>query len=107
MSEISSAGVGSPASRCRLYGPGDGEDETPRWAGPVVTSPRSRAGFQMQIIRPGRWRGRNAAVGVAGRDQPEFARGGAVQQPRRQHALIDDRELLGLDALGGEKLRAT
>jgi hypothetical protein len=30
MSDINSAGVGSPASRCRLYDPGDGDDETPR-----------------------------------------------------------------------------
>src|ERR1700722_20424137 len=43
MSDINSAGVGSPASRCRLYGPGDGDDDTPRWAWPVVARPSSRA----------------------------------------------------------------
>ena len=43
MSAISSSGVGVPASRCRLVGPGDGEDDTPRWAWPVVVRPSSRA----------------------------------------------------------------
>src|SRR5450631_2170070 len=43
MSDISSVGVGSPASRCRLYDPGDGDDDTPRWAWPVVASPNSSA----------------------------------------------------------------
>src|SRR3984893_3751618 len=43
MSDINSAGVGSPASRWRLYDPGDGDDDTPRWAWPVVTSPSARA----------------------------------------------------------------
>src|ERR1700736_806076 len=43
MPDISSAGVGPPASRWRLYGPGEGDDDTPRWAWPVVASPSSRA----------------------------------------------------------------
>src|SRR5258708_4833844 len=64
------------------------------------------AGLEVEIIRSGRGRRRYAAMGVAGGDQPEFARGGAVQQPRRQHALIDNGELPDLDALGVEGLRA-
>src|SRR3982074_1289329 len=43
MSDISSVGVGWAASRCRLYDPGDGDDDTPRWAWPVVTRSSSRA----------------------------------------------------------------
>src|ERR1700676_1901903 len=43
MSDISSAGVGSPASRCRLYDPGDGDDDTLRWGCPVGASPSSPA----------------------------------------------------------------
>ena len=60
----------------------------------------------MQIVRSRRRRRRDAAMGVAGRDQPEFARGRAIQQPRGQHALVDQRELLHLDAFGVEGLRA-
>src|ERR1700722_7504281 len=45
-------------------------------------------------------------MGVAGRGQSEFARGRAIQQPRCQHALIDDGELLDLYAFGVERLRA-
>ena len=43
---------------------------------------------------------------MAGRDQPEFARGRAIQQPGGQHALIDDRQLFDSDAFGVEGLRA-
>src|SRR4051812_4734441 len=43
---------------------------------------------------------------MAGGDEAEFTRGRAVQQPRGQHALIDDRELLHCDAFGIEWLRA-
>src|ERR1700710_1143164 len=50
---------------------------------------RGLAGFEMQIIRPGRRRRRYAAMGVTGRDQSQFARGRAIKQPRGQHALID------------------
>ena len=39
MSAIIAAGVPWPASRCRLVGPGDGGDDTPRWAWPVVVKP--------------------------------------------------------------------
>ena len=45
-------------------------------------------------------------MGVAGRDQSELPRGRAIQKPRCQNAVIDDRELFDLDALGVEGLRA-
>src|SRR5436190_1363798 len=64
------------------------------------------ARFEVQIIWTGRRRGRDAAMGMAGRDQPEFARGRAIQQPRRQHPLIDDRQLFDSDTFGVERLRA-
>ena len=44
-------------------------------------------------------------MGMPGRDQPEFARGRAIQQPRGQHPLVDERDLLHFDALGVEGLR--
>ena len=60
----------------------------------------------MQIIWARRWRGRDAAVGMAGRHQPQFARGRAIQQPRGQHTLIDDRQLFDSDAFGVKRLGA-
>ncbi len=36
MSAISSPGLFAPGARCRLLGPGEGVEETPRWAWPVV-----------------------------------------------------------------------
>src|SRR5882672_6475845 len=39
------------------------------------------AGFEMEIVRSRRRRRRYAAMGMAGRDQIEFARGRAIQQP--------------------------
>src|SRR5260370_10846970 len=62
--------------------------------------------FEMQIIRSRRRRRRYAAVGVAGRDQSQFPRGRTIQQPRCQHALIDDGEFFDLYAFGVERLRA-
>src|SRR3954469_11764518 len=49
---------------------------------------RHAARLEVQVVGAGRRRGRHAAVGVAGGGHAEFARGGAVEQPRSQHALI-------------------
>ena len=43
---------------------------------------------------------------MTGRDQSKLPCGCGIQQPRGQHALIDDGELLDLDAFGVERLRA-
>ena len=45
-------------------------------------------------------------MGMARGHHPEFTRGGAIQQPRRQHTVIDDRELFNPHAFGIERLRA-
>src|SRR5437762_1762184 len=66
---------------------------------------RQLAGFEVQMIRSGRRRGRDAAMGMSARDQAEFARGGAIEQPGGQHPLVDQCDLLHLDALGVEGLR--
>src|SRR3954465_7984394 len=67
---------------------------------------RRRAGFKVQIIRPRRRRGGDAAMGVAGGGETELTRGGAIERPRRQHAFVDQRDLLHGDAFGTERLRA-
>src|SRR5215831_17469134 len=67
---------------------------------------RYGAGFEMQIIRAWRWRRGNAAMGMAGRRQSELPRGCRIEQPGGQNAVVDDRELLNLDALGIKGLRA-
>src|SRR3954470_14303949 len=66
---------------------------------------RRLAGLEMQIVGSRRRRRRHAAVRVAGGGKAKLARGRAVEQPRSQHALIDDGELFYLDALGIEGLR--
>src|SRR5437660_148636 len=47
-----------------------------------------------------------AQMGMSCGDQPEFARGGAIEQPRGQYPLVDQRDLLHAYALGVEGLRA-
>ena len=42
---------------------------------------------------------------MPGRGQPKLARRRRIQQPRRQDAIVDQRGLLHLDALGVERLR--
>ena len=60
----------------------------------------------MQIARRGRGHRRCIALRVPGGDKAEFARGRAVEQPRTQHAVLDQRELLPGDAFGVERMRA-
>src|SRR5579872_924144 len=67
---------------------------------------RQLAGLEVQVVRTGRGRRGHTAMGVAGGLEPELARGRGIEQPRGQHTLIDDRELLHHDALGVERLRA-
>src|SRR5580698_4891408 len=69
-------------------------------------SPAIVAGHQMQVIRSWRRRRRYTAMRVARGRKFEFARGGAVQKPGGQNALINERELLDANALGIEWLRA-
>ena len=64
------------------------------------------AGLEMQIGRPGRRRRGDAALRVAGRGQAEFARGGAIEDPGAQAAVVDQRQLLAGDAFAVEGMRA-
>src|SRR5262245_28242480 len=63
---------------------------------------RIAAGREMQIAWPRRWRGGYGALGMAGGDKTEFAGGGAIKQPRCEHAVLHHGEGLGRDALGIE-----
>ena len=60
----------------------------------------------MQVARAGRGRRRCIALRVAGGGKAEFARGRAVEQPRTQHAVLDQRELFPGDAFAVERMRA-
>src|SRR5262249_62025999 len=53
---------------------------------------RSGAGREMQIARPGRGRRRHAALGVPGGLERQLARGGGIEEPGLEHAVLDHRE---------------
>ena len=59
----------------------------------------------MQIGRPGRWRRRRTTVCMTGGLEPQFARRCAIEQPGRQHAVIDQRPALAGHTLGVKRLR--
>src|SRR6201999_2947114 len=65
-----------------------------------------RARFEMQVARAWRRPRRDATAGVAGGLEPEFARRGAIENPRAQYPVIDQRQLLAGDAFAVEGMRA-
>src|SRR5262245_66611744 len=60
----------------------------------------------MQIAWCRRRYRRTAPLGISGRDESEFASGRAVEQPRAQHAVLDQGEPLAGDAFAVEGMRA-
>src|SRR6185503_9149196 len=64
------------------------------------------AGFEIEIGGARRRRRRHAARRMPGGDEPELARGRAVEQPRHQHAVLDQRQPLPGDALAVDRPRA-
>src|ERR1700745_2022399 len=67
---------------------------------------RVAAGGEMQIARAGRGRRGYPGLGVGGAGNTALARGRGVQDPRREHAVLDDGETPGRNALGVERARA-
>src|SRR6201993_703082 len=67
---------------------------------------RVAAGGEMQVARAGRGRRGYPALGVAGAGKTEIARGRGVQDPRREHAVLDDGKTPRRNALGVERARA-
>src|SRR5215470_4839200 len=67
---------------------------------------RDFAGFEVEVVGSRRGRRRDAAMGMTRGGQPKFPRGRRIQQPGRQHALLNDGAPLNLDTLGVERLRA-
>ena len=58
------------------------------------------------MLGAGRGHRRNAAAGVAGGLQTEFARGGAVEEPGLEHAVLDQLDPVRGDAFGVKRSRA-
>src|SRR6201984_2149199 len=83
MSAMSSSGLSAPGSIHTFVAAGEGGEAVPR----------------------GGWRG-GAASRVAGGLQAELARGAQVQQPGRQHPIVDDGAAAVGDPLAVERLRA-
>src|SRR5215208_7959443 len=59
----------------------------------------------MKVGGAWRWRRGDAAVCVTRGRELEFARSGAIEKPRRQHAVIDHSERLRGDAFAIERAR--
>ena len=74
--------------------------------GDQLLGARACPASRCRLVGARRRRRGHAALGVAGGDEAELARGRAVEQPGAQHAVLDQRQLLAGDALAVERARA-
>src|SRR5665213_2425715 len=112
---MSALGLSEPASRCKLLAPGEGVEDTPRLAWPVVVRPSSRAVAQSRIQERNTPSSISASVLPATPSpskgcerSPRLRRGSAMMRmpPANSVSPISSRKKLVLRDKMGEKLFA-